>query len=106
MLKFVKLLLAGSRKDAKLAKAEPRISRIDTDFWNLTTDNEQQTTDCPSEERKDSCKSVWYVEKERDNFVGLWKFCTFAFVNWNQIKKGGNGKQKDYYKDLENYKDR
>ena len=32
MLKFVKLLLAGSCKDAKLAKAEPRISRIDTDF--------------------------------------------------------------------------
>ena len=32
MLKFVKLLLAGSRKDAKSAKEPPRISRIDTDF--------------------------------------------------------------------------
>ena len=41
----------------------------------------------------------------RDNFVGLWKFCTFAFVNWNQIKKGGNGKQKDYNLDLVNFYD-
>ena len=36
----------------------------------------------------------------RENFVGLWKFYIFAFVNWNQIKKGGNSKQKDYYNDL------
>ena len=100
MLKFVKLLLAGSRKDAKLAKAEPRISRIDTDFWNLTTDNGQQTTDCPSEERKDSCKSVWYVEKERDYFVGLWSFYIFVAEFRNKLKKGGNGKQKIYNNDL------
>ena len=46
----------GSRKDAKLAKEAPRISRIDMYLFNLTTDNGQQTTDFISEERKDSCK--------------------------------------------------
>ena len=45
-----------SRKVAKLAEEAPRISRIDTDFFNLTTDYGQQTTDFISEERKDSCK--------------------------------------------------
>ena len=45
-----------SRKDAKFAKEAPRISRIDTYLFNLTTDYGQQTTDFISEERKDSCK--------------------------------------------------
>ena len=36
----------------------------------------------------------------RDYFVGLLSF--YIFVAWigNQIKKGGNSKQKDYYNDL------
>ena len=29
--------------------------------------------------KKDSCKFAWYVEKKRENFVGLWKFYIFAF---------------------------
>ena len=45
-----------SRKDAKLAKKAPRISRIDTYLFNSTTDYGQQTTDFINEERKDSCK--------------------------------------------------
>ena len=47
---------AFSRKDAKLAKEAPRISRIDTYLFNLTTDYGQQTTDFINKERKDSCK--------------------------------------------------
>ena len=46
----------GSRKDAKLAKEAPRISRIDTYLFNSTTDYGQQTTDFINDERKDSCK--------------------------------------------------
>ena len=53
---FANLHVSFSRKDAKLAKEAPRISRIDTYLFNLTTDYGQQTTDCLSEERKDSCK--------------------------------------------------
>ena len=50
------LHVSFSRKDAKHAKEAPRISCIDTYIFNLTTDYGQQTTDCLSEERKDSCK--------------------------------------------------
>ena len=50
------LVLFFSRKDAKLAKEGPRISRIDTYLFNSTTDYGQQTTDFINEERKDSCK--------------------------------------------------
>ena len=63
MLKFhngsanlANLVLFFSRKDAKHAKEAPRISRIDTYLFNLTTDYGQQTTDFISEERNDSCK--------------------------------------------------
>ena len=50
------LHVSFSRKDAKFAKEAPRISRIDTYLFNLTTDYGQQTTDFISDERKDSCK--------------------------------------------------
>ena len=63
MLKFhncsaylANLHVSFSRKDAKHAKEAPRISRIDTYLFNLTTDYGQQITDFISEERKDSCK--------------------------------------------------
>ena len=41
---------------AKFAKEAPRISRINTYLFNLTTDYGQQTTDFINDERKDSCK--------------------------------------------------
>ena len=53
---LVNLHGGDSRKDAKHAKEAPRISRIDTYLFNLTTDNGQQTTDFINDERKDSCK--------------------------------------------------
>ena len=47
-----------SRKDAKLAKEAPRISRIDTYLFNTTTNYGRQTTDFINDERKDSCESA------------------------------------------------
>ena len=82
MLKFhnVSAYLANlhgnfSRKDAKLAKEKPRISRIDTNLFSLTTDYGQQTTDFPSEKRKDSCKFAGYAKLF---CVLCYLFCRFA----------------------------
>ena len=50
--------------------------------------------------KKSSKLVAHFANFARNYFVGMIKFCTFAFVNWNQIKKGGNGKQNYYYLDL------
>ena len=51
-----------SRKDAKFAKEAPRISRIDTYLFNLTTDYGQQTTDCMKDEIKNPRQYVRFVK--------------------------------------------
>ena len=60
--KLANLYVSFSRKDAKFAKEAPRISRIDTYLFNLTTDYGQQTSDCLKDEIKNPHQYVRFVE--------------------------------------------
>ena len=58
--------------------------------------------------KKDSCKFAWFVELPLRSLLtlrekilsGYESFYIFVAEFRNKLKKGGNGKQKNYYNDL------